>query len=87
MKLFYCPYCQDVVTLQIDSLCYCNCSRSWGSYTDILEVTIGGAAIPLGIDWKSLAVALRRHELGVEGSISFDAFVIPENCPTVKREE
>jgi len=87
MKLFYCPYCQDVVRMQISILRYCDCSRSWGSYDGPLEATIGGSAIPLGIDWNSLLVALRRRELGAAGSIPFTAFIIPEDCDTVRREK
>lgn len=86
MKLFYCPYCQDVVRLLVARRRCCECGASWGSYRDSLNAVICGAAIPLEIDWQSLLRALRRREMDVEGSISFDAFIIPEDCATVKRE-
>jgi len=71
------------------------CGMSWGRYLkNGKDATIGGFAIPVGIDNKSFAQALKKRSappynshnefLHFTVAHSFNAFVIPVICPTVK---
>lgn len=97
MKLLYCPKCCDVRKLGMKiegsvhyGAAYCECTKSWGYYTDDINAVYGGDAVMLGIANSSLAQAIdydtkypaRPNSLGVR----FEAFIIPESAPTVKRE-
>jgi hypothetical protein len=83
MKLIFCPKCQDIVRL-IQTLRKCECGLSWGNCTDELNATIGGYAIPLGLDNSEFKQALQnRPKVGL-GS-RFDAWVIPHSCGTVAK--
>lgn len=85
MKLIFCPVCQDILKL-LYPLRRCSCQSSWGYYRDDgLNAVIGGQAIPLGIANKSLQSALASRPEEGQGS-RFEAFVIPEKCPTIKDE-
>lgn len=85
MKLIFCPACADVVRL-LDFRRECDCKKSYGYYEkDGLHAVIGGEAIPWGISNPSFVRALQRQPEEGEGA-RFDAFVIPRNCPTIKRE-
>lgn len=86
MKLLFCAACEDVVKLSTRGKRTCECGQSWGEYTNSLEATIGGQAIPLGFANSSLAHALQHrpdHGLGER----FEAFVIPRACATVRTEK
>jgi len=93
MKLIYCPKCNAMCMLSIP-LVFCPCKKSWGYYeSDELHAVIGGSAIPLGIDNKSFALALvvsQDEPRGPDNDSSsgwiFEAFIIPEGCPTVRRQ-
>lgn len=82
MKLIYCPHCSDVVRL-IELRRYCDCSRSYGNYVDRLQAEIGGLAIPIGISNPSFKEALDKRPAEGLGE-SFEAFVIPVKCDTIK---
>lgn len=81
MKLLFCPHCQDVLKLQVEKR-VCQCGKSWGHYTGELHATIGGSAVPLGFDNRSLSDAMEQRPAEGLGS-TFAAFVIPKACPTV----
>ena len=81
MKLIYCPACEDIVRMTHRTR-KCRCKLSWGRYlSDGLHATIGGRAIPLGISNGSFYHALGSRQ--DTGAVTFMAFVIERNCPTV----
>ncbi len=85
MKLIYCQECGDMVKLSYE-LRECKCSHSSGRYLNELEAIYRGAAIPIGIENNSFVGALRnRPKIGL--GKKFQAFVIPEKCPTFWRED
>ena len=84
MKLFFCPRCHDIVKLRRE-LRKCECGSSWGRYMGQINATIGGVAIPLGIENGSLAAALgSRPDSGA--GVRFDAFVIPRDARSITDE-
>ena len=86
MKLILCPHCHDIVKLVLNVQRGCECERSWGLYEDDLNVVYGGDAIPLGFDNRTLLRAIKRQPPSGLG-YRFEAFVIPRECPTFKREK
>lgn len=86
MKLIFCRSCRDVVALYVNGGDRkCMCGRASGRYTDGLNATISGDAIPLGFDNSSFMMALRHRPQRGVGQM-FEAFVIPAECDTVQRE-
>jgi len=85
MKLILCPECQDVVRLT-NVRRSCACGKCWGKYVDELNATISKDAIPLGFANRSFTLALMNRPKDGWG-YRFDAFVIPEECDTIKIEE
>lgn len=84
MKLILCPICQDVRKLNY-KLVVCDCGASRGWYEDNgLNAIIQGKAIPLGFANSSLCEAVSKQPEEGAGKV-FTAFVIPKECPTVKR--
>lgn len=83
MKLIFCRACQDIVRLIEGDWRRCDCGRSAGTYVDPLKAQISGPCIPLGIDNRSLALALAARPASGLGE-RFEAFVIPEECSTVE---
>jgi hypothetical protein len=83
VKLIFCPKCQDVVKLAVSKIRTCDCGEAWGRYVDQLQAEIGGTAIPLGFANNGFGRALAARPRNGSGS-SFDAFVIPHMCPTIK---
>lgn len=81
MKLLFCPHCQDVLKLKTERR-ECGCGKSWGLYEDRRQARIGGSAIPLGINNRSLLAALEISPESGSGS-AFDAFVIPKDAPSI----
>jgi hypothetical protein len=63
----------------------CKCGQAYGHYTDGLNATIGGTAIPVGIDNGTFMMALMFRPEEGEGE-DFVAFVIPRKCRTIKYE-
>lgn len=90
MKLLFCPHCHDVQKLLVETTRGCQCGKSWGRYTDNLNAVYGGDAVMLGFANSSLAHALNaQRQVGdpADGwGRKFEAFIIPESAPTVKRE-
>ena len=84
MKLILCTKCQDVVRLTHERR-ECECGRCWGRYVDGLNAVINKESIPLGFDNYSFTRALKNRPKSGWGE-TFDAFVIPEECGTVKIE-
>lgn len=84
MKLILCTSCQDVVKLTRGGR-YCDCGRSWGRYLDDdVNAEISGDAVPIGFANSQLQFALtHRPESGM--GRTFDAFVIPMQCDTVRK--
>ena len=86
MKLIFCTSCNDLFRLMRAGRC-CTCGRSYGRYLeDGLNAIIGGDAIPVGISNTSLNDALqkKRHGAGMTVPISIDAFLIEDQCTTIK---
>lgn len=89
MKLLYCKNCQDVIKLDYTHR-VCACGRASGKYLpDGLNAVISGDdAILLGFANSSLVHALANHEANPgpqKLGWTFEAFIIPEPCPTVNR--
>ena len=86
MKLVFCKNCSSVFSLNKDKH-WCHCEKSWGYYKpDGLCAVVGGAGIPIGFDNSSFTKALINRPAYGYGA-TFEAFVIPEVCPTVEYEE
>jgi hypothetical protein len=84
MKMLYCPKCRDVRKLQLEVVtCQCGSSSGWYE-SDGLKAVIGGDAIPLGFQNTSFVEALKNQPEKGAGKV-FEAFVIPKECPTVRR--
>jgi hypothetical protein len=83
MKLIFCPTCHDVRRLKPETV-ECECGDSWGEYKGDLFAEIYGKAIPIGFANRSFVYALQNRPLAGLG-ILFEAFVIPQSCPTVKQ--
>lgn len=86
MKLIYCKSCHDIRKLHITEVTYCLCRKSSGVYLDSINAIISGdQVVLLGIANTSLinALDMTRDEdlLGQK----FNAFVIPENVPAIRR--
>lgn len=81
MKLVYCPKCTDIFALH-GELRTCRCGASSGRYTDNINATINGEAIPIGFLNDSFVDALRNQPEGGLG-YTFTAFVIPKDVPTI----
>lgn len=82
MKLIFCPICNDVKKLQSYPT-YCECRKSYGRYINSLDAEIFGEAIPIGFSNPLFYNAIRNQpEVGL--GKTFEAFVIPKNCDTIK---
>lgn len=91
MKLLYCPRCQDVRKLDYlddkQQPTYCKCKSSWGYYLpDGLFAVRGGMSIMLGFNNGSFQQAVINQPAGYGMGESFEAFVIPEPCETIRNE-
>ena len=83
MKLIFCQACHDVVALRHEFRT-CSCGASHGEYKDNLLAEIGGLAIPIGFANSSFLEALNDRPADGWGK-TFEAFVIPHQCPTIWR--
>ena len=84
MKLVLCLHCHDVFKLARQDR-RCDCGEAHGRYVDDVNAVYGGAsAVPLGFDNDALTEAVDRQPEQGEGR-EFAAFVIPKDCPTMKR--
>lgn len=78
MKLFFCPECYSVKSLQKTAR-DCECGQSGGKYLDDLNAEIWGKAVALGFKNSSFIAALKTP-----GS-EFVAFTINlKKCLTIK---
>lgn len=86
MKLIFCPICHDIVKLTMKVRRSCLCETSWGHYEeDGLNAIYGGQAVPLGFANSSFVNAVNNQPpLGL--GKTFEAFVIPVECDTFKKE-
>jgi hypothetical protein len=82
MKLVFCPFCHDVFELRPKEWRTCKCGKVGGMYKDNLNAEITKDAIPLGFDNFEFMSALRNRPKKGLGR-RFEAFVIPEECPTI----
>ena len=87
MKLIFCPSCQDLVKL-LRSKRSCKCGDSWGKYTDHIKATVGGLAIPVGVDNNTFAKAVRSRNMfpSAHMELNFDAFVFGSVAKNITRE-
>lgn len=83
MKLLFCPECYSVFNLAFKEK-FCTCRASSGKYMqDGLNAEVYGKGIPLGFHNTKFVQALKKRPKKGNGS-RFLAFVIPNECPTVK---
>jgi len=90
MKLFHCKNCGDVRSLRIDKIVFSTCEKTCGKYDeDGLNAWVAGPCHILGIAnySKSHADLMNVTAPPQEGEngFKFDAFVIPEAAPTIRR--
>jgi hypothetical protein len=84
MKLIFCLKCNDVVLLAKVPR-HCKCKKSGGKYhADGLQAEYWGEAIPIGFKNSSLVEAVCNQPESGMGE-RFEAFVIPKECPTMKK--
>lgn len=84
MKLIFCPSCHDVRKLRSETSVVCKCGKSGGWYkSDGLHACITGLAVPVGFANGSFSRALNNRPKEGWGE-RFEAFVIPEECPTIE---
>jgi hypothetical protein len=85
MKLLLCVNCQDVIRLIHNEERTCLCGRVKGKYLDeINAVYSGDSAIPIGFNNSDLSCALQEQPKSGMGK-RFEAFVIPQECLTFKK--
>ena len=84
MKLLYCVQCQDVIRL-VSAEQHCKCGACGGHYINALDAVFWGTAMPLGFDNHSFGDALEAQLKGPGPGTVFEAFVLPEDCDTMKK--
>jgi hypothetical protein len=83
MKLVLCKNCQDVIRL-IDEERKCRCGNVSGRYLDEIHAEYSGEyAVPIGFANSTLVHAVHNQPESGIGE-TFEAFVIPKECPTFK---
>ena len=85
MKLLLCKDCHDIFNLRL-AMKTCSCGKTSGQYINNLDAEYSGPGIPLGftnISFRSAVLNQPKgyHDMGKE----FVAFVIAEECPTIKK--
>jgi len=83
MKMMFCPACYDIVVLRLGIERKCECGKCSGKYTDWNNAEIRNG-IPIGFNNTSFFNAIDSPNPGPMG-VTFEAFVIPDSAPTVKR--
>jgi len=85
MKLILCRRCQDVFKLQTTQR-ECGCGATWGRYDDdgLNAVYSDEFGVPIGFKNDSLRRAVRNQPSEGRGE-PFVAFVIPKECPTMRK--
>jgi len=89
MKLILCVKCSDVFKLSDEKYKTCDCGMSGGEYVNTIDAEVSGPCIVLGFSNHSLLQAIRLQtsngdRMDKQGR-EFDAFIIPECAPSVKR--
>ena len=85
MKLIYCKSCHDIFRLWFEKRT-CKCGKSGGWYLSGLNAEIWGDALPLGIDnYSFLAATMNQPKEDAGKGATFEAFVIPAKCKTVRQ--
>src|SRR3990167_4101113 len=89
MKLLLCGKCQDIFKLDFKQRS-CKCGKTEGQYLkDGLNAVYSGEnAIPLGInnhDLKLKVTKIWRYNWKDKFGVPIEAFIIPTNCPTMKK--
>lgn len=84
MKLLLCRECGDIFNLS-NKTKSCSCGKTSGRYINNLDAKYSGG-IPLGFANSSLVEALRNQPQSGQGKV-FTAFVIPQQCPTMVKNE
>lgn len=83
MKLLVCRNCFDTIALTTHRRRSCRCRRTSGRYrADGHTADVRGPCIAIGVHSGDIAVALRRN-----GDADIRAFVIPDDAPTLIRDE
>lgn len=91
MKLIYCPECSTIFNLSPKQPRRCDCGLCGGHYQpDGINAEYYGPAVIFGIGNRSFLRAIVMQEvLDREGDSAagapFDAFLIPANAPTIKK--
>lgn len=90
MKLLYCNECEDIVVLR-SYMRSCECKACRGRYVDDVNAVYYGPATILGVSNPTFSKALsltgidvargRERELGH----TFESWVMPFGCPSVKK--
>ena len=86
MKLLFCKECQDCIKLvpQRESRCMCGKSRGTVKPDGLNAIISGDNCVVIGFSNPSLHNAIMNQPQKGMGKY-FVAFVIPKECPTVKR--
>jgi len=88
MKFLYCPECNDAVLMHIeDKPRYCRCGKSWGRYTNEIDVLIGGAGFPFGINNHAFELAAKGVLFTFEGWWYRDQKIDSDNIHHEESEE
>lgn len=87
MKLILCKTCQDIFKLDTEKRT-CKCGGCWGEYSDDnLHAKYGGKeAVALALTNSSLILGIHKKEENAPMGYPIEAYVVPENSPTFKRE-
>ena len=87
MKLLYCRKCHHVFSLsEWDSVCLCGATKGRYHLNGLNAVYSGDYAVPLGFANTSLLDAIRNQPQGPGPGKRFEAFVVPVECETFRRE-
>jgi hypothetical protein len=85
MKLLYCGKCNDIFNLDINKIKKCSCGNAGGKYMDkINAIYWGEKTYSIGFVNQTFVKAMIYQPNQGMGS-KFEAFVIPVNCPTMKK--
>lgn len=85
MKLILCTECHDVFKLSEEETRSCACGKASGRYLNDTDAEYSGeTAMPIGFGNTSLVKAFQNQPKQGDGK-RFTAFVIPENCDTMRK--
>lgn len=85
MKLIFCPECQDVVRLFLETRT-CKCGKAGGKYLDQHNAVYWGHAIPIGMSNLGLLTAI-NHSRDYGDGLPFGAFVCSPNSTTYRKSD